>query len=122
MGGDVELGVGLGGAAYDRDHGAAVPSRTHARRNPEQQLPAEGVAGVGGARGCAATALTHRTLIQSLLRSPSGRNCGPGIVHTRPHTARHVRLCGAFGRRLGLSLVLLLFAALSPCLGGLLGW
>jgi len=43
-------------------------------------------------------------------------------VPTRPHTARHVRLCGAFGRRLGLSLVLLLFAALSPCLGGLLGW
>ena len=40
---------------------------------------------------------------------------------TRPHTARHVRLCGAFGGRLGSSLGFLLFAALSPRVGGQLG-
>ena len=42
-------------------------------------------------------------------------------VRTRPRTARCVRPCRAFGRRLASSLRLLLLAALSPRLGAALG-
>jgi hypothetical protein len=41
-------------------------------------------------------------------------------MRTRPRTARYVRLCRGFGRRLGLHLGFLLCAALSPRLGAAL--
>jgi hypothetical protein len=50
---------------------------------------------------------------------PPGRHHKLVSVHTLPRTARHKRLCGAFGGRVGLSLGLLLCAALSARVGGL---
>ena len=61
-----------------------------------------------------------RQLEKALLTLPNTRVQDLG-VGTGARTARHVRLCGAFGGRLALSLASLAFVAVSSRVGGLSG-